>query len=170
MLVIDEAKLPPPTPASSETANRVPNDTPGSSTIAIAMVGTSSSSAATMVQFRPPNTPTAKVYGIRSTAPTSVGSAVSRNFWAGSKPYSGPRKRTSTDQMLHTEKPMCSLSTEKIRLRRAMALPCVSQNRPSSGRQSSIQEDLLVRVEQSWSWVRPHGAERKISSSRTVTS
>ena len=39
-----------------------------------------------MVQLRPPKTPTAKVYGNRSTPPTRVGRAVSRNFWAGSKP------------------------------------------------------------------------------------
>ena len=38
------------------------------------------------VQLRPPNLATANVYGIRSTAPTSVGSAVSRNFPAGSMP------------------------------------------------------------------------------------
>ena len=34
---------------------------------------------------------------------------------------------------------MCSLVTEKIRLRRAMALPVLAQNSGSSGRQSSIQ-------------------------------
>ena len=34
---------------------------------------------------------------------------------------------------------MCSLRTEKIRLRLAIRLPVDSQNSPSSGRQSSIQ-------------------------------
>ena len=86
MLVIEEAKLPPPTPANSETTSSVLNETPGSSTTAISDRRESSSRAATMVQLRPPNLPTAKVYGIRIAAPTRVGSAVSRNFCAGSKP------------------------------------------------------------------------------------
>jgi hypothetical protein len=86
MLVIEEAKLPPPTPANSDTINSVLNDTPGLSTIAIMIDGTRSSNAATIVQLRPPNFPTANVYGSRSNAPTSVGAAVSRNFWAGSNP------------------------------------------------------------------------------------
>jgi len=86
MLVIDEAKLPPPTPAKSDTTNNVLKETPGFSTMAIKVQGTRSSSAATIVQLRPPNFPTAKVYGSRSNAPTNVGAAVSRNFWAGSKP------------------------------------------------------------------------------------
>ena len=87
MLVIEEAKLPPPKPANSETINKVSKDTPGLRKVAIRMVGISSSRAETIVQFRPPNVPTAKVYGIRTAAPThSVGPRVSRNFWAGSKP------------------------------------------------------------------------------------
>ncbi|MCE3274458.1 MAG: hypothetical protein K0R13_313, partial [Propionibacteriaceae bacterium] len=76
MLVIEEAKLPPPTPAKSDTINSVLNETPGSSTMAIMIDGTSSSSAASIVQLRPPNLPTAKVYGNRSSAPTRVGAAV----------------------------------------------------------------------------------------------
>ena len=87
------------------------------------MVGISSSSALMMVQLRPPNVATANVYGSRSTAPTSVGTAVSRNLPAGSMPYSGPRNSTSTDHMLQTEKPMCSETTEKIRLRLAIGAP-----------------------------------------------
>ena len=61
MLVIDEAKFPPPTPANSETTSSVLKETPGSSTIAISTEGMSSSSALTIVQLRPPNVPTAKV-------------------------------------------------------------------------------------------------------------
>ena len=86
MLVIEEAKLPPPTPANRDTSSSVLKETPGSSTTAIMIEGISSSRALTIVQFRPPNMPTAKVYGSRSTAPTRVGNAVRRNFWAGSKP------------------------------------------------------------------------------------
>src|SRR5215204_4470153 len=48
------------------------------------------------------------------------------------------RKRTSTDQRLQIEKPMCSEKTEKKRFRRATFLPVDSQNCGSSGRQSSI--------------------------------
>ena len=80
MLVIEEAKLPPPTPANMATISSVLNETPGSRKIAIRVVGMSSSSALITVQLRPPNLATAKVYGSRSTAPTSVGRAVSRNF------------------------------------------------------------------------------------------
>ncbi|CKW49797.1 Uncharacterised protein [Mycobacterium tuberculosis] len=40
---------------------------------------------------------------------------------------------------IHTLKPTCSAKMEKIRLRRAIGLPIVSQNTGSSGRQSSIQ-------------------------------
>jgi hypothetical protein len=61
MLAIEEAKLPPPTPATAATRSRVLNSTPGSRTIAAKTVGTSSSSAANTVQLRPPNVATAKV-------------------------------------------------------------------------------------------------------------
>jgi hypothetical protein len=62
MLVIEEAKLPPPTPASAAQASRTPKDVPGRvTTTARAAAGTSSSSAEAMVQFRPPNLGTAKV-------------------------------------------------------------------------------------------------------------
>ena len=46
MLVIELAKLPPPTPARQETTSSVVYETPGSSTTAVAMVGTSSSGGA----------------------------------------------------------------------------------------------------------------------------
>src|SRR5215218_3528586 len=49
------------------------------------------------------------------------------------------RNSTSTDHRLQIEKPMCSEKIEKNRLRRATRLPPASQNRGSSGRQSSIQ-------------------------------
>lgn len=46
---------------------------------------------------------------------------------------------------IHTLNPTCSAKIEKIRLRRAVALPVVSQNSGSSGRQSSIQCRPLCR-------------------------
>ena len=62
MLVIDEAKLPPPRPASAAQNSIVPNDVDGSLTAqASARVGTTSSSAETTVQLRPPKRGTAKV-------------------------------------------------------------------------------------------------------------
>src|SRR5260370_13497504 len=57
-------------------------------------------------------------------------------------PYFGPRKSTSTDHIVHTEKPLCSEKMEKLRLRRATADPMVVQNPGSSGRQSSIQRPV----------------------------
>src|SRR5882757_11343501 len=140
MLVIEEAKLPPPTPVSAATTISVLYDTPGFITNAAVMVGTSSSSALTMVQLRPPNRATAKVYGTRSRPPTSVGMATRKNLPAGSTPYSGPMNSTITDHRLQMEKPMCSDSTEKARLRAATRFPPPSfQNCSSSGSHSSIQ-------------------------------
>src|SRR3954453_23817513 len=92
-----------------------------------------------IVQLRPPNFATAKVYGSRTNAPSAVGRVVSRNLPAGSIPKTGSgRNSTSTDHMLQIEKPMCSEKIEKNRLRRAIGRPVVSQNEGSSGRQSSI--------------------------------
>src|SRR3954453_24075640 len=92
-----------------------------------------------IVQLRPPNFATAKVYGSRRKAPSAVGRVVSRNLPAGSMPNTGSgRKSTSTDHRLQTENPMCSEKIEKESLRRAPFLPVDSQTRGSSGRQSSI--------------------------------
>ena len=66
MLVIDDAKLPPPTPASAAVIIKVSKEMPGLSRNAAVIVGISRSSALTMVQLRPPNFATAKVYGIRT--------------------------------------------------------------------------------------------------------
>ncbi len=61
MLVMEEAKLPPPMPASSPTRRKVEKDVPGSMTVNAATVGTSSSPAETIVRLRPPKIATAKV-------------------------------------------------------------------------------------------------------------
>ena len=76
MLVIDEAKLPPPKPANAATTMNVVYDVPGCFIkYSVSTVGMSSSSALTMVQLRPPNLAGAMVYGMRMNAPTSVGIA-----------------------------------------------------------------------------------------------
>src|SRR5918999_3801661 len=136
MLAIEEAKLPPPTPATAARMMSVVYETPGSRKIATSTHGTSSMDALKMVQLRPPNIATAKVYGSRSVDPTSAGTAVRRNFPAGSTPYAGPMNSTSTDHTVHTENPMCSEKIEKMRLRRATLAPVCDQNSGSSGRQS----------------------------------
>ena len=61
MFVIDEAKLPPPTPAKTATTMNVVYEVPGCMTNAARIVGTSSSAALMIVQFRPPKTATAIV-------------------------------------------------------------------------------------------------------------
>ncbi len=61
MLVIEDAKLPPPTPVSAATSRNVRYEVPGCITYAAASVGASSSSAETTVQFRPPKRATATV-------------------------------------------------------------------------------------------------------------
>jgi hypothetical protein len=54
MFAIDEAKLPPPTPATAASTIIVVYDTPGRSSNATPTLGARSSSALTIVQLRPP--------------------------------------------------------------------------------------------------------------------
>nr|WP_308209948.1 hypothetical protein [Actinomadura madurae] len=61
MLAIEDAKLPPPTPATAARSSRVVNETPGSMRNAARTAGTSSSAALKIVQLRPPKRATAKV-------------------------------------------------------------------------------------------------------------
>lgn len=61
MFAIEEAKLPPPTPARQASTISVPYETPGSIRIVIGIVGRSSRAALITVQFLPPKTPTANV-------------------------------------------------------------------------------------------------------------
>lgn len=61
MFVIDDAKLPPPTPPIAATSRSVPSDVPGCMTTAANPAGTSSSAALMIVQFRPPNLATARL-------------------------------------------------------------------------------------------------------------
>ena len=119
-------------------------EVPGSITVNAATVGMSRRPAETIVQFRPPKIATAKVYGTRTTAPTSVTIEVSRNLSAGVSPYSGPMKSTSTDHMVQIEKPMCSESTEKKRFRRATFSPVSFQKASFSGSQCWIQRPPLL--------------------------
>src|ERR687886_765155 len=140
MLVIELAKLPPPTPARHDTTSRVVYETPGSSTIAVAVVGISSRAALMTVQLRPPNFATANVYGSRTKAPRAVGRVVSRNLPAGSMPNTGSgRNSTSTDHRLQIENPMCSEKIEKSRLRRGALPPGAPPKARGSGGPSSIQ-------------------------------
>ena len=78
-----EAKLPPPRPAVAATASMSPNDVSGCVTkYASRRVGMNSSAALTIVQLRPPNRGTAKVYGKRISEPINPGSATSWNSWS----------------------------------------------------------------------------------------
>lgn len=61
MLVMEEAKLPPPMPARRPTRRNVLKEVPGFITVNAAAVGIRSRPAETIVQFRPPKTATAKV-------------------------------------------------------------------------------------------------------------
>jgi hypothetical protein len=72
-----EAKLPPPRPAVAVTISISQNGVSGRvMKYASAIVGTNSSAALRMVQFRPPNWGTAIVYGNRISEPTSPGKAM----------------------------------------------------------------------------------------------
>ena len=62
MFVIEEAKLPPPNPASAAQARSTPKEVSGwVTTQARAVAGSRRKSEEMIVQLRPPNTGTAKV-------------------------------------------------------------------------------------------------------------
>src|SRR6478609_12086287 len=96
MLAIELAKLAPPRPAVAAIRQNSQYGVPGFCTAtAKPSVGISSSAALAIVQFRPPNLGTANVYGSRSSDPTRLGSATSRNSCCGVN-----------------EKPICSRNAE----------------------------------------------------------
>ena len=87
MLVIDDAKLPPPKPASAAHTRYGHSGRPGwASSHIVPRVGISSTNAENTVQLRPPKVAVASVYGIRRHAPTSVAVAPSRNLSPAEKP------------------------------------------------------------------------------------
>src|SRR5579875_76164 len=140
MLVIDDAKLPPPKPANAAHTRYGHSGKPGwASSHIVPTVGISRTKAENMVQLRPPKVAVASVYGIRRHAPTSDAVAPKRNLSAAEKPYTAwGMNSTITDQIDQTEKPTCSATTDQIRLRRAMFLLPASQATTSSGSQSVI--------------------------------
>src|SRR4051812_36259878 len=144
MLVIDDAKLPPPKPASAAHARYGHKGRPGlASNHIVPSVGISSTNAENTVQLRPPKVAVASVYGMRRHAPTSVAVAPSRNLSPAEKPYTDSgMNSTITDQMDQIEKPMCSATTDQIRLRRAMYLLPASHATVSSGTQSVMRCDM----------------------------
>ena len=140
MLVIDDAKLPPPKPVMAATARNQPNpNSPGFIiSIIVSPVGMSSTTAEKIAQLRPPNLAVACVYGIRRQEPTSVAVAAMTNFWSMLMPYSGPMNRAITENRDQIENPTCSQMTDQIRLRLAIAALPLSQATRSSGSQSVI--------------------------------
>src|SRR5437870_12298104 len=91
------------------------------------------------VQLRPPKRATANVYGRRRVRLTSVGTATSVKSSAVEKRKPALFRLTAvTLQRTQTEKARNSAKMEKVMLRRATALPRVSQNWSSSGFQSAI--------------------------------
>src|SRR3977135_4405523 len=123
MLVIDEAKFPPPRPAIPPTTSSVFRDTPGLRKIPTRIHGTISAAALKIVQLRPPNFATAKVYGTRRTDPTRAGVDVSRNLSAALNPSLFPKNNTRTDHIVQMENPMCSAKIENHRFFVAMRRP-----------------------------------------------
>src|SRR4051794_37606988 len=87
MFAMDDEKLPPPNPAVAAHPSSTQNwvswlwcaSQPLGTTRATSRVGMSSSAALIVVQVRPPNFGTAKVYGSRSVEPIRFGTAVSQN-------------------------------------------------------------------------------------------
>src|SRR6476646_7834175 len=112
------------------------------------MVGMNSTAALKMVQLRPPNVVTAKVYGNRISELISPGTATSWKSWSvvNGKPSAGSLVATML-QISQTEKPMCSATIDQIRLRRATNLPVEFQKLSSSGFQSDIQVAFSLLME-----------------------
>src|SRR5215813_1345910 len=132
MFAIDDAKFPPPRPATHATATNVPNDVPGCTTAA------SSTDALKIVQLRPPNRAGPTVYGTLIAEPTALATATMRNLSAGDMPYFLSMNSTMTANSVHTENPICSAKIEKMRFRRATRRPVPSQNSGFSGSHRSI--------------------------------
>src|SRR4051794_22722326 len=143
MFVIEEAKLPPPTPANAAIAQKTQYGVPSWVTATgYPPAGPGGATAATAVQLRPAKTGTANVYGSRSSAPTRLGIATRTNSCCGVKSNpAAARNAELTLQIIHTEKPRCSAKIDQSRLRRATRWPVSCQNVSSSGRQSSIHRE-----------------------------
>src|SRR5262249_34744317 len=124
MLVIDDAKLPPPNPVSAAHTRYGHSGRPGlASSTTVPTPGSSRTNAENMVQLRPPKVAVASVYGMRRHAPTSEAVAPNRNLSAAEKPYTAcGMNNTMTDQIDQIEKPTCSATTDHTRLRRATFL------------------------------------------------
>src|SRR3712207_5060799 len=135
------AKFPPPTPAVAATRTMTQNGVCGfCTTTASPAQGTISSSAETIVQFRPPNLGTAKAYGNRRVAPTRFGTAMSQNSWCSDNEK--PDLFSDVVTMVHscqTEKPRNSAKIDSQRLRWAVRRPVASHWATSSGSWSSTQ-------------------------------
>jgi len=156
MLAMDEAKLPPPTPARAAIPNSATN---GSSGLLTAQTrpkaGRSNSSAEITVQLRPPKTGTAKVYGMRRVAPTRLGTDTSQNIW--STVSAKPALFSCGTTMLHrahTANPRNSAKIDQIRLRRAMSRPSWIHWSRCSGFQFSIQRPGRWTSAPSARWVK----------------
>ena len=87
MLVMDDAKLAPPSPAIAPTTRYIQSGWPGFAMIhSIPTAGMSRTKAENMVQLRPPKVAVASVYGMRRKAPVSVTTAETRNLSGASSP------------------------------------------------------------------------------------
>src|SRR5690606_29938912 len=119
MFDIDEAKLPPPTPARAATPSITGNGVSGLPTQrARPITGSSSRAADTTVQLRPPKRATMNVYGKRSVAPTRLGIEMSQNVCptSNAKPAAGS-EITTIDQSCQTTNPRNSAKIDQRRLR-----------------------------------------------------
>src|SRR5438067_13782923 len=86
MFAIEDAKLPPPSPAVAAASRNAQYGVPvWVRHHTMEPSGTSSSAADAVVQFLPPNRATATVYGIRMNDPTRFGTATSHSSWSTGK-------------------------------------------------------------------------------------
>src|SRR3954466_9176787 len=140
MFDIELAKLPPPNPDSAATASMTGNGVCGFETQnPSAIVGMSSRLAEMIVQLRPPNLGTMKVYGNRSVAPTRLGIEISQKICevSNAKPAFGSCTTTML-QSCQTMKPRNSAKIDQPRLRRAIEAPAAAHWVAFSGCQPSI--------------------------------
>src|SRR4051812_15632961 len=141
MFAIELAKFPPPKPDSAATTSMTQNGVCGFETQKPrAMAGIRSRLAEMIVQFRPPNLGTMKVYGNRRVAPTRLGIEISQKICEVSKVKPAFGSCTTTMlQSCQTMKPRNSAKIDHRRLRPAMTLPTAAHWPAFSGCQLSIQ-------------------------------
>ena len=163
MLLIEQAKLPPPIPESSAKAWNTQNGVPGFiKAIPVPAAGIINSAVVRKMVLRPPAMRIMNDAGMRSVAPARPASAVSENSWltVNEKPRFCIWV-VIIPHIIQTANPISRLGMDIHRLRLAMCLPSCSQNWASSTFHFSMSAFLLLMALSPWHQTYLHLAVRK---------